>query len=157
MQRAWFALSALSLAALLFLLHGCAYLQANAERHDYNTVLYSIERLPQSVKDKCGFDVDSVPDPSFIADKRLDDDPTKDGFLDRRLVIHYNPWSETAIFHETQHYLNRVAGPNAGRVSWECLDELTAYYHAKWLACRNRSNRLEREARHARAVAKGFR
>ena len=149
LERKWFAL----LFVGVIVLSGCAQLRANNERHYYRETLWSMYEIPESTKEKCGYDYDA-PYPGFVADENIAtnydgaNSTKKRPHLKGRIVIHYNPHEMEKIRHETVHYLNRMKlspqtylAPDGVKiyenVSWECLDEMLAQSIANELRLRD--------------------
>jgi len=103
---------------------GCHWLRYNHERHYYTQVVWTLNDLPKETQEKCGYNLDA-PYPFFNPDKSIDW-KTKRPRLERRIIIHYNPYRKSDIRHESVHYLNHW-GPGGKDVSWQCLNEVSAH------------------------------
>lgn len=169
LQKIRYLIGGLSLAAILY---GCTAIRANNERFYYRQVLWELIEIPDSTKEKCQYDYEA-PYPAFIADENLATDFDKEGLdrkkphLDHGFAIHYNPVQMEKIRHESTHYLNRMKRSNISylmpngvtayeKVSWDCLDEISAQLMADNLKLRDLLRAQKTKTRKYRHTA-GFR
>ncbi len=119
-------------AALL--ISGCATLERNAAQHYYKEVLWRLDELPKSTKDKCQYSLWDAPYPGFLPDKEIGGEDNRPN-LKGRIIIHYNPNQKESVMHEAMHYQNRMREVEEsedgtvkkyGNVTWECLDEVVS-------------------------------
>lgn len=121
----------------LVMVCSCTSMRLRQERYQYNftrnTLKYSV---PASVINDCGYQFD-LPMPIV---KPVDNLLLAGSYdKDRNLVL-YKSGHYKALSHEFMHYLNQNG--SKGSVSWDCINEVSAYLITRIQELKSENNRL---------------
>lgn len=114
----WIVLSALCLS--------CAHIESNNQRFFYSSAKKTIKHnLPPNIIKECGYRLD-LEKPVVHPVTYGFGQEISGAYYPITKRVHYEKGNYSALLHEFQHFFNH--NTKGGRASWECLDQVTAYY-----------------------------